>query len=152
MTSICEGAFSECSTITYAALPEGCRTIARSAFSACSGLRIVYIPDSVRTIEKDAFAYCKNLTIECVTGSAAEDYAEKEQIPFMDTEKRNEPDLNGDGICDHADAELVQSFLLGKYIRSANMPRADINRDGILNAVDLSLLRQALLKKSGKPA
>ena len=55
-------------------------------------------------------------------------------------------DLSGDGMLDHEDAEMLQSYLINKAVGLENLQSADLNGDGILNAADLSLLKQKLLR------
>ena len=55
-------------------------------------------------------------------------------------------EISGDGMLDHEDAELLQSYLINKAVGLENWQSADLNGDGILNAADLSLLKQKLLR------
>ena len=58
MTSICNRAFYDCSSLTSVTIPEGVWKIEDSVFSYCSSLTSVTIPKSVTSIGKDAFSYC----------------------------------------------------------------------------------------------
>ena len=61
VTSIENGAFSDCSGLTSIVIPNSVRSIGNSAFSACSGLTSVVIPNSVRSIGEYAFYNCSGL-------------------------------------------------------------------------------------------
>ena len=61
VTSIGDGAFSECEGLTSIKLPEGIMNIGNSVFSKCYGLKSIEIPESVTSIGKWAFGYCMNL-------------------------------------------------------------------------------------------
>lgn len=62
VTSIGEGAFTDCSSLTSADISEGVTTIGEDAFYGCKNLTSVTIPNTVTTIEKTAFSYCSSLT------------------------------------------------------------------------------------------
>ena len=55
-------------------------------------------------------------------------------------------DINADGTFDHADAVLLQKWLLGvSDITLSNWKNGDMNTDEQLDARDLTLLKRALL-------
>ena len=70
VTSIGTWAFSGCSGLTSMNLSESVTSIGSGAFSSCSGLTSIIIPESVTTIDGLAFAACSGLT--SVTCHAAE--------------------------------------------------------------------------------
>ena len=64
--SICESAFSSCSSLQYVTIPISVTSIGNSAFQSCSELETVTIGECVETIGDYAFYYCsslKNITI-----------------------------------------------------------------------------------------
>ena len=65
VSSIGQGAFSECSDLTSVTIPDGVMSIEFYAFAGCSGLTSVTIPDSVTSISNDAFVAC--IGLESVT-------------------------------------------------------------------------------------
>ena len=62
VTSIGDHAFSNCSSLTSVAIPEGVINIGESAFSSCRTLSSVSIPKEVTNIGSGAFRDCKLLT------------------------------------------------------------------------------------------
>ena len=62
VTTIGNSAFSYCSSLTSVTIPEGVTSIGGWAFSDCSGLTSVTIPEGVTSIGGDAFGHCTNLT------------------------------------------------------------------------------------------
>lgn len=61
VTSIGNGAFYGCSSLTSVTIPEGVTSIGGGAFQYCSSLTSVFIPESVTSIGDGAFADCSAL-------------------------------------------------------------------------------------------
>ena len=62
VTTIGKGAFSHCDSLTSINIPNSVTTIGISAFWGCNSLTNINIPNSVTTIGKCAFSDCKSLT------------------------------------------------------------------------------------------
>ena len=61
VTTIGEGAFRGCDSLTSINIPNSVTTIRKSAFWGCKSLTNINIPNSVTTIEDGAFHNCINL-------------------------------------------------------------------------------------------
>ena len=62
VTSIGQGAFFDCSTLTNVSIPNSVTNIGVQAFDACSSLTSATIPGSVTSIGFEAFRACTSLT------------------------------------------------------------------------------------------
>ena len=62
VTSIVNGAFRECSSLTAITIPEGVKVIPTSAFQNCSNLTSITLSEGVTSIGLDAFYGCSSLT------------------------------------------------------------------------------------------
>ena len=62
VTSVCEGAFRNCSQLTSVVIPDGVTSIGDHAFNGCRGITSVTIPNNVTSIGQSAFANCSSLT------------------------------------------------------------------------------------------
>ena len=90
VTSIGDSAFLKCSSLTSVTIPDSVTSIGESAFRMCYNLTYVSIPSSVVIIGDYAFSMRigydyrhSNLTIYDPSNSAAEVYAKKNGIPFV---------------------------------------------------------------------
>ena len=61
VTTIGEGAFCGCESLTNINIPNSVTAIGKGAFSYCNSLTNINIPNSVTTIEDGAFYFCINL-------------------------------------------------------------------------------------------
>ncbi len=82
LKGIGSSAFYKCQSLKEVIIPDGVVSIGSWAFENCLGLLSISIPDSVTTIGNGAFSGCSGFTIYCGSGSAAEQYAKDNNIPY----------------------------------------------------------------------
>ena len=62
VTSIGNGSFEDCTSLTSVTIPDGVKCIGHSAFYECTSLKSITIPDGVTSIGGTAFSDCTSLT------------------------------------------------------------------------------------------
>lgn len=87
-----QSAFGNCRSLKAVEVPEGTEIIDELALANCPVLQTVYIPGTVTEINSHAFDGSADFTIYGETGSAAELYANANQIPFVEGAAPELPD------------------------------------------------------------
>ena len=82
MAEIGSYAFYHFYGLTSITIPDSVTKLGESAFDGCENLTSVIIPDSVTDMDVDVFRNCPVVTIQCHSGSAAEQYAIVNDIPY----------------------------------------------------------------------
>ena len=80
VTSVGEGAFFECSSLTSVEIPDSVTSIGGYAFMACAALQSISIPNSVTTIGDSAFAFSSSL-VDITMGASVTSIGE---VAFID--------------------------------------------------------------------
>ncbi|MGN0620600.1 MAG: leucine-rich repeat protein [Porcipelethomonas sp.] len=93
VTRIYTKAFCNCNSLKQIIIPDSVVEIYNQAFESCDSLSEVYISDNTLYIQDDAFAACPILTIYGEENSTAQEYADKNGIPFV-IGKENMSDVN----------------------------------------------------------
>lgn len=106
-TEIQAAAFENCVKLSAIVLKPATQKIGKRAFANCINLRSAKIPNYTIDIAPDAFECCPQVTIYCAKGSAADKYAQENNIPIKylyvapkNEEKANVPvmgPMNGPG-------------------------------------------------------
>lgn len=170
-------AFRGCSTLDEITIPNSVTTIKEDAFVNCENLKQIYIPASVSSIEEHALGYERytyhdyifsgewitkyrlylDFSICGVIGSAAHEYAQQNNIPFIATADENTPSVSSvDEACfgklgdtdtnrkiNIKDATAIQKHLANIQLLSENgLALADVNADGKLSVQDATSIRK----------
>ena len=164
-----EGCFFSCTSLKKVNLPQGIETIESEAFYGCPELDMMEIPESVTYIGYDAIGKkydvrskesvnVENFLIVGKTGSAAQTYAENNDLDFMDKSFELMGDVDSDGMITAADASEV----LAEYVRlstghsSGLKPRqrvlGDYDGDGFMTAMDASDILSEYVRLSTQKA
>ncbi len=137
LESIGNKAFANCSSLQWVYLPESLKTIEAEAFSNCGALEALYIPKTVTTI-RDNILNLKNspkAVIYGVRGSEAENYANKNNIPFREEGELERSvtgiSLNRSKITVAGEEALKSTVLLRATVRpsTAQNKRVDFTSD-----------------------
>lgn len=75
--------FFNCKKLTSLAIPDSVTSIYGRAFKNCEDLTSVYIPDGIQYIASGIFEGDSKLVLSVAAGSYAEDYAIKNNIPYI---------------------------------------------------------------------
>ncbi len=146
VTSIEWYAFENCTSLKNITIPDSVTSIGKQAFCGCTSLESVTIPDSVTKIDDFAFGYVEGGKIEgfiiySTAGSAAESYANDNNLVFMDAEAVIHKDANtGISVMAKPDVELkVITITDVQSINNANALLGDT--ETVKNLYDISLTK-----------
>lgn len=79
-------AFMNCESIESVVISAAVGIIRERTFGNCYGMKKAVVPKEITKLESGAFGYCSSLTIYGYADSAAQAYAEENDIPFVDLE------------------------------------------------------------------
>lgn len=167
VTTIESNAFCYCFNLKNVTLPDSLTTIESVAFDTCLALKSIDIPDSVTSIGKNSLGFTSHydgykkiygFTINGYSGSAAEEYANKNGFAFVSCgESTNKPqftgdpysgDINGDDFVDISDVVLARSHIVGNInLTEAAIKAADKNKDGVLDIMDVVEIRSFIVNQ-----
>ena len=152
--TICSWAFMMCDDLKSIVLPSSMTRIEKNAFMIYS-LDAIYIPESVTYIDDEGIGgfdmsdgsskYLPWLKIYGVKGSAAEDYATKYDLQFVDINEMIYGDSDEDGLITLADLAKVKTFIEGTQSIDGNSEIiCDMNADQVIDAFDLFKIDMAI--------
>ncbi len=99
------------------------------------------IPATVISIADNAFTSTENVTIYGYSGTCAEEYANENNIRFVDLNALIKGDVNFNGILDEDDFQILCSVsALKKYEGYAISLAGDMNEDGAVDGLDAIIL------------
>ena len=119
VTTIGSEAFCSCSKLTSVTIPSSVTSIGSWAFEYCGSLTSIYIPESVTSISSSAFnGHNSNLVINGKTGSAAEQFANANNITFFDPS----------AVIPMSSCTITVPYVV--YTPSANQPQVTVSYNG----------------------
>ena len=83
MQTIGDRVFSGCAALTQIVLPDGVTALGARAFNNCQALAKVLVPASVESIAEDVFNLSENVTLYGYADTAAETFAQANEIAFV---------------------------------------------------------------------
>ncbi|MDO5123857.1 MAG: leucine-rich repeat protein [Eubacteriales bacterium] len=130
--------------ITSVVIPDTVSTVDEGAFRSCSSLDEITIPDSVTYIGENAFDWCpEDMLILGSTGSYAEEYAQANNIKFVDPANVKCGDVNLDGNINIKDATAIQKHI-AKIVALSDKGYevADVDGSGSVNVKDATAIQK----------
>lgn len=171
VTDIGKYGFSGCSSLTSVKIPETVTHIGESAFVNCENIKKIYVPSSVTSIDEYAFGYERytyydyfsrdyltayrlynDFVLEGEMGTAAEEYAQANNIPFVTSldevatfdecfGKSGDTDLSGK--VNVKDATLIQKYLADLEKMSDNSKAlGDVDGNDSVNIKDATAIQK----------
>ena len=83
LQTIGDKVFSGCAALTQIVLPDGVTALGARAFNNCQALAKVLVPASVESIAEDVFNLSENVTLYGYADTAAETFAQANEIAFV---------------------------------------------------------------------
>lgn len=159
VTSIGDGAFDGCSSLTEVIIPVSVINIGEEAFDGCSNLTEVIIPNSVITIGLYAFGYDNynnsenswtivkydSFTIYGYPGTAAEQYANDNGFSFLALDDTLLGDVDSDSVVGVIDSTYIQRYDAGIRIPVSEkdmLARGDVDGDGEVGVIDATYIQR----------
>ncbi len=153
-SAIPANAYQEMTKLREVTLEDGITSIGESAFADCTELEKIVIPQGVTVISQTAFAADTKLTIYGYTGSYAETYAAKYEIPFVSLGIADiEPvpalekgDVDGNGVLNATDVAQILTYVarsavgMDTTLTDDQLTAADIDDSGEVDSKDAAYL------------
>lgn len=133
--------------ITSVVIPDTVSTIGEGAFNSCSKLLEITVPESVTYIGENAFIWCpENLVILGSKGSYAEEYAQANNLKFVDPANTVTGDVNLDGEINIKDATAIQKHI-AKIVSLSDKGYevADVDGSGSMNIKDATAIQKHIV-------
>ena len=119
LQTIGDRVFSGCAALTQIVLPDGVTALGTRVFNNCQALAKVLVPASVESIAEDAFNLCESVTLYGYADTAAETFAQANEIAFVVVAESKEAlagkideaaAIGPDGITEDSYAALQQAI------------------------------------------
>ena len=119
LQTIGDKVFSGCAALTQIVLPDGVTALGTRVFNNCQALAKVLVPASVESIAEDAFNLCESVTLYGYADTAAETFAQANEIAFVVVAESKEAlagkideaaAIGPDGITEDSYAALQQAI------------------------------------------
>lgn len=138
--------FYNCTSMVSVSLPDNLINIDDFAFYSCPNITDIYIPRSVKTIADYAFLDTGLTTIRGYYDTAAETFANNNDINFISLDVITPGDFNADESVTLSDYSDFISYLNGDITSLSKVQSlcADVDGDGAIDAFDLFYLDKML--------
>ncbi len=150
LSSLGENAFSDCSSLEKLDLPKEISYIPEYAFYNCTALKEVFIPESVNSIGENAFAPMTDngdIDVVCYTDTYAAEYCSENDIKNLALIDKYIGDANRDGHVSISDVTEIQRYLASIISEAElNISAADIDGDAAVTINDAEYIQRFLAK------
>jgi hypothetical protein len=118
LTSIGDGAFRSCNSLTGITIPNGVTSIGDNAFAYCTSLTSITIPNGVTSIGNSAFDYCTGLTSVTipagVTSIGQGAFGDCASLTAINVDPANSAYTSQDGVLYNKDKTTLHTYPKGK--------------------------------------
>ena len=135
VTTIGDGAFYKCESITSITIPNSVTSIGNRAFDGCTSLTSITIPNSVTSLGEKAFLYCTSLTSLTITNSVTSIgkgiCARCTQLKQINVDEGNPNYTSIDGNLYTKDKKTLVQYAIGKKDTSFTIPSSVTSIDNV---------------------
>lgn len=149
LTSLPVKAFKNCTSLKTAQLPENLTSVSDNCFDGCTNLERVYISKKCSSFGSDIFINNDKAVIYGYANTPAKDYADSNQIPFVDVDTINRATLQS--AVDEAKSIISANSISSSYttvsltnLKNANKAAETALLNMVLNQDEIDLAQAVL--------